>query len=89
VTDLWWLCPNDPPCPHGRILHDGDGYDEPYMCCVDGCGCDGDTQHIGEPTTTTAPATTPATSTPATSTAASSEITVTTQAVPTETTEAP
>jgi hypothetical protein len=19
----WWKCPNDPPCPHGGLLHDG------------------------------------------------------------------
>lgn len=37
----WWRCPNEPPCSHGKVLHDveeydGDGTD---TCCVDGCEC--------------------------------------------------
>lgn len=39
VTVGWAHCPNDPPCGHGRVLHDGDGYDEPFTCCADGCRC--------------------------------------------------
>ena len=35
----WWLCPNDPPCPHGAVLHDGDGADEPFTCGAEGCTC--------------------------------------------------
>lgn len=36
----WWLCPNDPPCAHGSVLHDIWDYDdESPMCCVDGCDC--------------------------------------------------
>lgn len=34
-----WACPNTPPCRHGRILHDGDGVDEPFVCCAAGCDC--------------------------------------------------
>lgn len=37
-VDRWWLCPYGT-CPHGRILHDGDGADEPFMCCAEGCRC--------------------------------------------------
>lgn len=36
----WWLCPNDPPCPHGGVLHDIEDYgDEHPTCCVEGCDC--------------------------------------------------
>lgn len=36
----WWLCPNDPPCPHGAIVHDVEDYEDPSpTCCVEGCSC--------------------------------------------------
>lgn len=36
----WWLCPNEPRCPHGDVLHDRDDWDDPSpTCCVDGCSC--------------------------------------------------
>jgi hypothetical protein len=39
-TGPWWLCPNEPRCPHGRIIHDV--YyedDEVPRCCAGGCQC--------------------------------------------------
>ncbi|HET9966864.1 MAG TPA: hypothetical protein VFQ68_01435 [Streptosporangiaceae bacterium] len=39
-TGPWWLCPNEPRCPHARVLHDSDDDDErPPTCCADGCRC--------------------------------------------------
>lgn len=36
----WWLCPNDPPCPHGAVLHDVEDYDDPSpTCCAEDCSC--------------------------------------------------
>jgi hypothetical protein len=35
----WWLCPNEPRCPHGRILHDDNGEGDVPTCCVEGCPC--------------------------------------------------
>lgn len=36
----WWLCPNDPPCPHGAVFHDVEDYEDPSpTCCVEGCTC--------------------------------------------------
>lgn len=36
----WWLCPNEPRCPHGAILHDEEDYDDDSpTCCVEGCTC--------------------------------------------------
>lgn len=36
----WWLCPNDPPCPHGAAVHDVyDADDVTPRCCIDGCDC--------------------------------------------------
>jgi hypothetical protein len=36
----WWLCPNEPRCPHGAVLHDvEDGEDTTPRCCAEGCGC--------------------------------------------------
>jgi len=36
----WWYCPNDPPCPHGSVLHDKeDMEDARAICCVEGCEC--------------------------------------------------
>ena len=36
----WWRCPNDPPCPHGAIVHDiYDDEDLVPRCCADGCDC--------------------------------------------------
>jgi hypothetical protein len=33
----WWLCPNEPRCPHGAVLHDVyDDQDTMPMCCA--CG---------------------------------------------------
>jgi DNA-binding XRE family transcriptional regulator len=36
----WWLCPNEPRCPHGAVLHDieEDGDPSP-TCCAEGCLC--------------------------------------------------
>jgi len=40
LTTAWWLCPNEPRCPHGALLHDVDELDDPTpTCCVDGCPC--------------------------------------------------
>ena len=40
TTLQWWKCPNDPPCPHGAIIHDVyDLEDEVPRCCVEGCTC--------------------------------------------------
>ena len=40
MSGEWWLCPNDPPCPHGRVLHDVEDFeDESPTCCVEGCDC--------------------------------------------------
>jgi hypothetical protein len=36
----WWLCPVRR-CEHGAILHDGDGVDEDWICCAEGCSCRG------------------------------------------------
>lgn len=39
-TSAWWLCPNDPPCGHGAVLHDVEDHEDPSpTCCVEGCGC--------------------------------------------------
>jgi hypothetical protein len=36
----WWRCPNEPPCPHGAVLHDiEDAEDQLPRCCAEGCGC--------------------------------------------------
>jgi hypothetical protein len=36
----WWRCPLRR-CGHGMLLHDGDGIDEDWTCCADGCPCRG------------------------------------------------
>lgn len=45
----WWRCPNDPPCPHGAVLHDIEDYDDDRpRCCAEGCDCgapDGDRRY--------------------------------------------
>jgi hypothetical protein len=36
----WWLCPNEPRCPHAALFHDVyDDEDEVPRCCADGCQC--------------------------------------------------
>jgi hypothetical protein len=36
----WWRCPNDPPCPHGGMVHDiYDLEDTVPRCCAEGCDC--------------------------------------------------
>jgi hypothetical protein len=36
-----WACPNDPPCPHGSVVHDIYDYDDPLpTCCFCDCGHD-------------------------------------------------
>lgn len=36
----WWLCPNDPPCPHASVLHDISERDDLVpRCCADDCRC--------------------------------------------------
>jgi len=36
----WYLCPNEPPCPHARLFHDVyDEEDEVPRCCAEGCRC--------------------------------------------------
>lgn len=38
--NAWWLCPNEPRCPHGAALHDVYDYDDPRpTCCAEGCDC--------------------------------------------------
>lgn len=40
VPVAWWLCPNDPPCPHGSVLHDVNEMDDPRPTCgAEGCDC--------------------------------------------------
>lgn len=40
ATAEWWLCPNEPRCPHGGVLHDVvDPEDQIPRCCVTGCEC--------------------------------------------------
>ncbi len=42
-VDGWWLCPNQPRCGHGSVLHDIHGdldwEDDVPTCCVEGCDC--------------------------------------------------
>lgn len=39
-SHAWWLCPNQPRCPHGAALHDiEDLGDVSPTCCVEGCRC--------------------------------------------------
>ena len=39
-TVRWWVCPNQPPCPHGAVVHDVEDFDDRLpRCCVEGCGC--------------------------------------------------
>ncbi len=36
----WWVCPNEPRCPHAAVLHDVyDDEDEVPRCCAEGCQC--------------------------------------------------
>lgn len=36
----WWICPNEPRCPHGAALHDVYDFDDPRpTCCAEGCPC--------------------------------------------------
>lgn len=36
----WWLCPNEPRCPHGAVLHDFEDMEDDHpRCCVEGCDC--------------------------------------------------
>jgi len=36
----WWLCPNEPKCPHAAVFHDIEEQDDPLpRCCFDGCDC--------------------------------------------------
>jgi hypothetical protein len=35
----WWLCPNDPPCPHAAVLHEVEEWGAPDVCSEEGCGC--------------------------------------------------
>lgn len=36
----WWLCPNEPRCPHGATFHDLHDYeDQSPTCCMEGCSC--------------------------------------------------
>ena len=33
-------CPNEPRCPHARVFHDVEDYDDPLpRCCAEGCDC--------------------------------------------------
>ncbi len=42
VSNRWWLCPNDPPCPHAAVLHDIEEPCDPSpTCCIEGCTCGG------------------------------------------------
>jgi hypothetical protein len=40
MDPAWWRCPLGR-CGHGALLHDGDGVDEDWICCSDGCSCRG------------------------------------------------
>lgn len=36
----WWLCPNEPRCPHAAVVHDIEEQGDPLpRCCADGCPC--------------------------------------------------
>lgn len=36
----WWLCPNEPRCPHAALFHDVyDAEDTMPRCCAEGCEC--------------------------------------------------
>ena len=36
----WWVCPNEPRCPHGAVVHDVyDDEDQVPRCCAEGCQC--------------------------------------------------
>jgi hypothetical protein len=35
----WWLCPNEPRCPHGAVIHDVRELGDTPACCVEGCDC--------------------------------------------------
>jgi hypothetical protein len=35
----WWLCPNEPPCPHAAVFHEIEEMGAPDVCSVAGCGC--------------------------------------------------
>jgi hypothetical protein len=36
----WWKCPNEPPCPHGGVVHDVHNLeDQVPRCCVEDCPC--------------------------------------------------
>jgi hypothetical protein len=36
----WWVCPNEPRCPHAAVIHDVyDSEDEVPRCCAEGCQC--------------------------------------------------
>lgn len=36
----WWLCPNEPRCLHGALIHDVyDDEDQAPRCCAEGCPC--------------------------------------------------
>ena len=35
----WWLCPNEPRCPHGAVIHDVYELGDTPRCCVEGCDC--------------------------------------------------
>jgi len=39
-TAQWWLCPNEPKCPHAALFHDIEEMDDPLpRCCFDDCAC--------------------------------------------------
>jgi hypothetical protein len=36
----WWLCPNQPRCPHPAVIHDVKNVEDATpRCCADGCQC--------------------------------------------------
>jgi hypothetical protein len=36
----WWMCPNEPGCPHPGLIHDiYDADDTRPRCCAEGCDC--------------------------------------------------
>lgn len=40
ATPGWWLCPNEPRCPHPSTLHDAEDLGgSRVICCADGCRC--------------------------------------------------
>ncbi len=44
----WWLCPNDPPCPHVGVVHDIADWDDPNQPAPTIFLCDADHSRGGK-----------------------------------------